>query len=186
MGLVPRLVSKFIRRTAYPMAKNKVAVVVINQVRDLVGSYIKGYGTPGGHALKHAAAVRISINKGKQITQGKEVVGILSQFVIKKNKVAPPFRGYFLPIIFGKGIDFYADAIGFCEMLGVIKKSGSYYSFEDEKLGQGVLNASKYLEEHQDTLDKLKLRVYNVIDTKKIVLEDDDEEISEMEVEEDE
>lgn len=176
MTLTSRLVSKFIRRTAFPMAKNKVAVVIVNQVRDKIGAYVKTYDFPGGHALKHAAAVIIQLSKSKDIKAGDKAVGILSQFVIKKNKLAPPFRSYFIPVTFGKGIDFLADAVNFCEMLGVIKKSGSYYSFEDEKLGQGLVNASKYLGEHKDTLDKIKERVYNIVESQKVILEEELEE----------
>lgn len=176
MTLTSRLVARFIRISAFNMAKNKVAVLVVNQVRDKIGSYVKMYDTPGGHALKHAAAVVISLSKSKEIKAGEKAIGILSQFVIKKNKVAPPFRSYFIPITFGKGIDFLADTVNFCEMLGVIKKNGSYYNFEDEKLGQGLVNASKYLEEHSDTLDKIKERVYNIVESQKVVLEEELEE----------
>lgn len=176
MTLTSRLVSKFIRRTAFAIAKHKIALVVVNQIRDKIGSYVKAFETPGGHQLKHAAAVRISLYKSKDIKAGDKVVGILTQFVIKKNKVAPPFRSYFIPVTFGKGIDFLADVVSFCEMLGVIKKSGSYYSFEDEKLGQGLVNAAKFLEGHPDTLDKIKERVYNIIESQKVVLDEELEE----------
>jgi recombination protein RecA len=176
MTLIPRLLSKFLRRVAYSVAQTNTALVLLNQIRDTVGSYVKAYSTPGGHALKHFSALRVSLTKGEEIKAGDEIIGILSKFVIKKNKMAPPFRSYFIPITFGKGIDFFKDTIGFCEMLGVIKKNGSYYNFENEKLGQGLLNASKYLEEHPETLDKITKMVYNVISTPNVILLEDESE----------
>lgn len=187
MTLVPRLISKFLRRVTYSVAQTNTALILLNQIRDTVGSYVKSYSTPGGHALKHFAALRISITKGKEIKVGDVTVGILSQFVIKKNKMSAPFRSYFLPITFGRGIDFYQDTVSFCEMLGIIKKKGSYYSFEDEKLGQGMVNSAKYLEEHKLTLDKITERVYHIVNkSEKLVIEEDSEEFVEEEGEIDE
>ncbi len=164
VAIIPRMLSKFLRRNATGgISKNKVAFVALNQVRAKIGAYIPTLETPGGHALKHFTCLRISLNRGAEIIVGKEKVGIMTKFVVKKNKLSAPFRSYTIPIIFGKGIDTYSDIVDFCSMLGVIKKSGSYYKFEGESIGQGKLAAGQFLESHPDTLDKIKERVYNSI-----------------------
>lgn len=163
VGLVARMVSKFLRRNTYGIAENNVALLLLNQVRDKVGSYMGGFETPGGHALKHFASLRIALNKGQEMKVSNETVGIMTKFIIKKNKMSAPFRSYTIPIVFGKGVDKYSDTVDFCSMLGVIKKRGSYYKFEDEVLGQGKLSAGEYLEKHPKTLEKIKQMVYNVM-----------------------
>lgn len=179
MALLPRLISKFLRRIIYSVAQNNVALIILNQVRDTVGSYVKSYSTPGGHALKHFSALRISLTKGTEIKVKEDVIGIQTKFVIKKNKMAAPFRSYLLPIIFGKGIDFYNDTVNFASMCGVIKKSGSYYNFENEKLGQGINNAAEFLEQNPETLDKIVKECYNMVNSTPVVLELDEEELEE-------
>lgn len=163
VGLLARMVSKFLRRNAYQIAENNVALVLLNQVRDKVGSYMGGYETPGGHALKHFTSLRIALSRGQEMKVSNETVGIQTKFVIKKNKMSAPFRSYTIPIVFGKGVDKYSDIVDFCTMLGVIKKKGSYYRFGEESLGQGKLSAGEYLEKNKETLDKIIEMVYNVI-----------------------
>lgn len=163
VGLVPKIMTVFLRRNMYSIGKNKVAIVFINQVRDQIGSYIKSFGTPGGHALKHFASVRIFLSRGEEIKQGAESVGINVKFVVKKNKLAPPFRSFLIPLYFGKGIDSVRDTILFAEMLGILKKKGSYYVFEDVTIGQGVNKTIEYLNNNQDTLAKIREMCYNWI-----------------------
>lgn len=167
MTLTPRLIAKFLRRNIHGISSNKVAFLCINQVRDTIGTYVKTYSTPGGHALKHFSAVRISLSKGQDITQGsgdtKKVVGINVNFTVKKNKLAPPFRTYMIPIVFGEGIDFYKDFINFARMLGVIKQSGPYYKFEEDTLGKGMNETVEYLKNQKLVLDKIKEKVYNIV-----------------------
>lgn len=161
VGLIPKLLTVWLRRNAVLIGRNNVAFVFINQVRDLIGSYVKGYGTPGGHALKHFASVRISLSKGEEIKQGTESVGINVKFTVKKNKLAPPFRSFLIPLYFGKGIDSIRDTILFSEMLGVLKKKGSYYVFEGETIGQGVAKTSEALSNNPDLLAKIRDICYN-------------------------
>lgn len=163
VGLLSRMVTKFLRRNIHNIAKNNVAVILINQVRDKIGAYMATFETPGGHALKHFSSLRISLSRGQEMKVANETVGIMTKFVIRKNKLSAPFRSYTIPIVFGKGIDTFSDAVDFCSMLGVIKKKGSYYKFEDMVLGQGKLSAGEFLSQHPEILDKIKENVYGVL-----------------------
>jgi recombination protein RecA len=161
MGQLPRLVGRFIKRNTYDIRTKNVAVLVLNQVRDNVGSYVKGYKTPGGHQLEHEAAVIISLTKGEKLTKGKEVVGIVTKFVIKKNKLAPPLRSFTIPILFGQGIDYYSDLIDFTKLLGVLTANGPYYKFQDVTLGKGKAETRETLINNTELLDKIVETVYN-------------------------
>jgi recombination protein RecA len=163
VALLARLVTKFLRRNAHVIAEKNIALLLLNQVRSKIGAYMASFETPGGHALKHFTSLRISLSRGVEMKVGNETVGIMTKFVIKKNKLSAPFRSFTIPIVFGKGIDEFSDAVDFCSMLGVIKKKGSYYKFEDINLGQGKLQAGDYLEKNPETLAKIKENVYNVL-----------------------
>ena len=181
VGLVARMVSKFLRRNIHAIKENNVALFIINQVRDKIGAYMATFETPGGHALKHFSSLRIQLSRGTVIEQGKEQVGILAKFVIKKNKMSAPFRSFFMPVLFGKGIDSYTDAVDFCSMLGIIKKSGAFYKFDGETLGQGKLAAAETLRKNPATLDKMKVLVYNSLNKNTAIdiesLEESEEEV---------
>ena len=163
VALLARLVTKFLRRNSHVVAERNIALLLLNQVRSKIGSYMASFETPGGHALKHFTSLRISLSRGQEMKVGNETVGIMTKFVIKKNKLSAPFRSYTIPIVFGKGIDTFADTVDFCSMLGVIKKKGSYYKFEDTMLGQGKIAAGAYLESNPETLDSIKVSVYNIL-----------------------
>lgn len=162
-ALVPRLITKFLRLVAYDVRVKNVALVFINQVRDNIGSYIKSFSVPGGHALKHYCSLRIQLKKGEQIKAGDEVIGINVSFTVIKNKLASPFRSAVIPLMFGSGVDELRDLINFAEMIGVLQKSGAYYKSGDVVLGRGAVATMAYLNEHVDTLDKIKELCYNVI-----------------------
>lgn len=163
MGQLPKLVGKFIKRNVYDIRTKNIAVLFLNQIRDNVGSYVKGYKTPGGHQLEHEAAVIISLTKGEKLSRGKEVVGIVSKFVVKKNKLAPPFRSFTIPILFGQGIDYYSDLIDFAKLLGVLTTGGAFYKFEDVVIGKGKAETRQALMDSKDTLDKIIEKVYNTV-----------------------
>lgn len=163
VALLARLVTKFLRRNAHVIAEKNIALLLLNQVRSKIGSYMATFETPGGHALKHFASLRIALSRGQEMKVGNETVGIMSKFVIKKNKLSAPFRSYSIPIIFGKGIDTFADTVDFCSMLGIIKKKGSYYKFNGESLGQGKIAAGDFLEKNPKILDEIKNMVYNAV-----------------------
>lgn len=168
MAQLPRLLSKFFRRNAADVKNSGVAVLLLNQVRDKIGAYVGGYESTGGHALRHYASVRIPLTKGQEIKLDGNSIGINTRFVIKKNKLAQPFRSFEIPIIFGIGIDFYMDAVSFCETLGVLKKSGSFYKFDGETIGQGRIATAKYLRENDEVFAKIKEQVYNILTDKKV------------------
>lgn len=174
VGLLSRLLGAFFRRNAYGVYKNNVALLMTNQVRDNIGTYYGGYSLPGGHALKHYPAIIIMLSSGTKIDQGSETIGILSKFVIKKNKLAPPFRSYEIPIIFGEGVDEYRDIINFASNMGIIKKRSSYYVFEGETLGQGMNKTLEYLKENKETIDKIREMCYNALSTYTVQDEGDD------------
>ncbi len=178
MGQLPRLMAKFFRRNASDVKVANVAVLLLNQIRDKIGSYMGGYETPGGHAIKHYASVRVALTKGTEIKQGEDKIGINSRFVIKKNKMGPPFRSFEIPIIFGKGVDYYTDTVSFCETLGILKKSGAFYKFEGETIGQGRNAAAQFLRDNPETLDKIEKNLYNTLnkESNKAILVDESEE----------
>lgn len=162
MGQLPRVVSKFIKRNMYDIRTSNIAVLALNQVRDNVGSFVKGgYKTPGGHQLAHESAVIVSLTKGKNLNRGNEIVGILTKFSIKKNKLAAPFKSFTIPIIFGQGIDYFSDMIDFAKLVGVLEAAGAYYKFEGESLGKGKAEVRERLMQDKSTLDKITEQVYN-------------------------
>lgn len=166
MALLSRILAKFFRRNAADVKNHNVAVLLINQVRDKVGSYTGGYSSPGGHALKHYCSVIIPLTKGQDLKVGDEKIGINTKFVIKKNKLGPPFRSYEIPIVFGKGIDYFSDLVSFTETLGILSKSGPYYKFNGETIGQGRIATAKVLEQNKELLDKIVEMVYNMLKSK--------------------
>lgn len=173
---VSRLLAKFFRRNASAVKNSNVAFLLLNQVRDNMKSSYAGYDMPGGHALKHWASVMVSFSKGIDVTQGDTKIGINTKFVVKKNKLGPPFRSFEIPIIFGRGVDYHRDAVSFCETLGIIKKSGAFYKFEGETIGQGKVAATQFLIDNPKTLDKIVKLLYNVLNKDKNLMVDDSDE----------
>lgn len=169
VGEISRLLPRFFRKDTPLVMKSNVGFVFLNQVRDIVGSYVGGYSMPGGHALKHWSSVIVALTKGELMKIGNEPLGIKAKFVIKKNKMAPPFRSFTIPITFGKGIDYYIDVLEFCEMLGVIQKAGSFYKFNGETIGQGKFAAAKTLEDNKEVLNSIIKQTYEVLSKDKSI-----------------
>lgn len=176
MMMLPRLIGKFIKRNVYSIRTNNIALLIVNQVRDNVGSYVKSFSSPGGHILHHQAAVRIQLSKGEDLKRGDTTVGTLVRFVVKKNKLAPPFRSAFIPLVFGEGIDYYSDLIDFAKLLGVIQSSGPYYKFNGETLGQGKVATRATLVSSQETIAKIEDQVYNIINKQPVLIDEEVEE----------
>lgn len=175
MMVIPRLVGKFIKRNTYGIRTSNIAVLLVNQVRDNVGAYVKSLSSPGGHVLHHQAAVRISLSKGEDLKRGEEKVGILVKFVIKKNKLAPPFRSFTIPLIFGEGIDYLSDLLDFSKLIGVVQMAGPYYKFEGVNLAQGKVATRAFLEANPETLDRIVKVVYSTINKTSSLIEIIDE-----------
>lgn len=175
VSLLARLLTTWVHRNVHEIRSNDVAFLGINQVRDKIGAYISTYETPGGHVWKHEASVRIQLSRMGDIEQSSEKIGINTRFVVKKNKLAPPYRTFYIPIIFGTGIDSIRDTVEFSTMLGVMERRGPYYRFEDTSLGIGMNNTIEYLKENEDTLDKIREVCYTSISTDQLIMEDETE-----------
>jgi recombination protein RecA len=171
IGETARLLSRFLRRVSFFVRSHNVAVLFINQVRDNVGGYNRGYVTPGGHALKHMCSVRIRLGKGQKIKNNDtgEIIGTNVPFTIKKNKVAPPYRSFEFPLIFGKGIDKIRDTVEFAKMLSIIETRGPYYKLIDgDTIGLGMENTVQALEEDSELLDTIRERCYNALNPQEV------------------
>lgn len=182
MMAIPRLLGRFFRRNAPDVKNSNVAVILLNQIRDDTKSYMGGFKSTGGHSLLHWSSVIIALTKGTEIKQGEDKIGINSRFVIKKNKMGPPFRSFEIPIIFGKGVDYYTDAVTFCETLGILKKAGAFYKFEGETIGQGRNNTAQFLKDNPETLARLEEMLYNTLNkesSKAVLVEESEEEVNE-------
>lgn len=160
VGLQARLMSQALRKIAGSVANTGCVVVFINQVREKIGvMYGGGETTPGGRALKFWAWVRIQLRRGEWLKRGTDVVGARAHARVVKNKVAPPFRNAQFDIIFGRGVPREGCVLDEATRLGIVERSGSWYSYGDERLGQGRDNALAYLVENPHILDELEMRV---------------------------
>jgi recombination protein RecA len=185
VGVLARMIGPFLQRNAFQVRKDDIAFIFVNQVRANIGTYMGGTDSPGGHALKHFLALRIQLNRKDTIElvqdkDHKEAIGINSRFLIKKNKLAKPFRTFFFPFMFGKGIDYVADLVNFGEMLRVIERKGSYYYFNGVQLGQGLTKTIEFLQKDKLTLDKIKEVCYNLFNDERGTLTDSDEEVEQV------
>lgn len=160
VGLQARLMSQALRKLTAAIHKSDAVVVFINQMRDKIGvMYGPSTTTSGGRALKFYSTVRIEVRRMSSIKIGQEIVGAVAIVKIVKNKVAPPFRTCESDIIFGKGFSRIGSIIDVAVDKKIIKKAGSWYSFNDEKLGQGKENSKEFLQANPDILDAVKNQV---------------------------
>jgi recombination protein RecA len=149
--------SQALRKLTSAISRSKTAVVFINQIREKVGVFFGNPEvTPGGRALKFYSSVRIDLRRLESIKQGSDVVGNRVRARVLKNKVAPPFRVAEFDIMFNEGISKEGDLVDLATDMEVVKKSGSFYSFGDQRLGQGRENAKAFLREHKDVADRIE------------------------------
>jgi recombination protein RecA len=160
MGLQARLMSQALRKLTGTISKSRTIVVFINQIRMKIGVM---FGNPetttGGNALKFYATVRLDIRRIGQVKHGEEVIGSRTKVKIVKNKVAPPFREVEFDILYGVGISKNGELIDMGTEEGLIEKSGAWYSFEGERIGQGRENARDFLKEHPDAAAKIEAKI---------------------------
>ena len=160
VGLQARMMSQACRKLTAAISRTNCIVVFINQLREKVGVM---FGNPetttGGRALKFYASVRLDVRRTESLKQAGEVIGNHTRIRVVKNKVAPPFREAEFDIMFGKGISRAGDVLDLAADLGVIQKSGAWYAYNGEKIGQGRENTKKYLEEHPDILAEAENKV---------------------------
>lgn len=164
VGLQARLMSQALRKLAGAINKSNTSVVFINQLREKVGIM---FGNPetttGGRALKFYSSMRLEVRRVESIKQGDTVLGNRTKVKIVKNKVAPPFKVAEFDIMYGKGISKSGDILDCAVENGIINKSGSWYSYEDNRIGQGRENVKAYLEEHPDIMDKIEGMILDTI-----------------------
>ena len=166
VGLQARLMSQALRKLAGVISKSNCAVIFINQLREKVGVF---YGNPqvttGGNALKYYASVRMEVRKVEQLKTGGDSVGNRTRAKIVKNKVAPPFKEAEFDIMFGEGISYEGDLLDLACDIDVINKSGAWYAYNGEKIGQGRENAKLYLKDHPEICAEVDRKVrehYNI------------------------
>jgi recombination protein RecA len=164
MGLQARLMSQALRKLAASISKSMTAVIFINQIRMKIGvMFGNPETTPGGKALKFYSSVRLDIRKIGNIKDGQEVVGSRTRVKVVKNKVAPPFKEAEFDIMYGEGISAAGDLLDMAVQTEVIDKSGVWYSFDEERIGQGRDNAKKLLKEHPDVSARILKKVRGAI-----------------------
>ncbi len=151
VGLQARLMSQALRKLVGSIQKSRTAAIFINQVRQKIGiTYGNPETTPGGLALKFYASVRLRLSRGEPIKVGNETVGHRVEIKVVKNKLAPPFKDATIDIYFGKGISWATSLLEAGVKYGVIQKSGNWFIYRDERLGQGRENAKAFLESHPE------------------------------------
>ncbi|MBO8131764.1 MAG: recombinase RecA [Candidatus Marinimicrobia bacterium] len=168
MGLQARLMSQALRKLAGAVNKSNTAVVFINQVREKIGiTFGNPETTTGGRALKFYTSVRLEIRRLTSIKEGDAAIGTRTKVKVVKNKLAPPFRETEFDILYGKGISYEGDVLDTAVEAGIIQKSGSWYSYGDERLGQGRENAKNYLTENPELFKKIEEQVKEYLGLKR-------------------
>ena len=160
VGLQARLMSQAMRKLSAAISKSNCIVIFINQLREKVGiAYGNPEVTPGGRALKFYASVRIEIRKGETLKSGNEIYGNHVRCKVVKNKVAPPFKNAEFDILYGKGISKVSELIDMGTVLGVVEKSGSWFSYDGQRIGQGREKAIAFLEENEEIASAIEAKV---------------------------
>ncbi|MFV0466328.1 MAG: recombinase RecA [Lachnospiraceae bacterium] len=160
VGLQARLMSQALRKLTAVISKSNCIVIFINQLREKVGVM---FGNPetttGGRALKFYSSVRLDVRRIEALKQAGEVIGNRTRIKVVKNKVAPPFREAEFDIMFGQGISKEGDVLDLASNIGIVNKSGAWYSYHDDKIGQGRENAKQYLKDNPQICDEIEVKV---------------------------
>ena len=164
MGLQARLMSQALRKLTAAISKSKTSVIFINQIRQKIGIM---FGNPetttGGNALKFYSSLRLDIRKKDSIKEGTDVIGSRTKVRVVKNKVAPPFKEAEFDIIYGEGISREGDLLDMGERYKLIEKSGAWYSYKGERIGQGRENARKFLKENMETAKEIEVKLREIL-----------------------
>ena len=176
VGLQARLMSQALRKLTGNLSKSKTICIFINQLREKIGvMFGSPETTPGGRALKFYSSVRLDIRRIEAIKNGVEVVGNRTRVKVVKNKVSPPFKQAEFDIMYGHGISREGSVLDLSVTEGIVKKSGAWYTYDGEQLGQGRENAKKYLTENPEIMVEISDRVWTAV-----MPEPEDDEFSEV------
>ena len=160
VGLQARLMSQALRKLTGTVSKSNTSVIFINQIREKIGvMFGNPETTPGGRALKFYTSIRLDIRRIGAIKEGDTSTGSRVRVKVVKNKCAPPFRQTEFDIMYGEGISYEGDLLDLAVQADVVEKSGAWYSYGDEKIGQGRENSKVYLKEYADTREKIESEV---------------------------
>ncbi len=156
MGLHARLMSQALRKITGTVKKTNTSVIFVNQIREKIGvMFGNPETTPGGRALKFYSSLRLEIRRVTSLKEGTNFVGSRVRVKVVKNKVAPPFKSTEFDIMFGEGISYEGDIIDLAVEGDIIQKTGAWYAYDDQKIGQGKENAKTFLKEHNDVMEKV-------------------------------
>ena len=160
IGLQARLMSQALRKLTGVTAKSKTLVIFINQLREKVGvMFGSPETTPGGKALKFYSSVRLDVRKVDTIKSGQDIIGSRTKIKVVKNKVAPPFKSAEFDIMYGEGISILGCLIDTAIDMGIVEKSGSWFSYNSDKIGQGKENVKAYLTSHPEIADEIDKKI---------------------------
>lgn len=177
MGLQARLMSQALRKLAGAISKSNTSVIFINQIREKIGIM---FGNPetttGGRALKFYSSVRLDIRRIESLKQGSEIVGNRTRVRVVKNKVAPPFKQAEFDIMYGQGISREGSVLDMGVELEIVNKSGAWFSYDGERLGQGRENVKNFLRDHPDLLAEIEEKVRDFYNPKEVEVEETEEE----------
>ena len=163
VGLQARLMSQALRKLSGTISKTKTTAIFINQLREKVGVLFGNpETTPGGRALKFSSTIRLDIRRGEQIKMGDSVIGNKTNIKVVKNKVAPPFRTATVDIMYGEGVSKTGEIVDLASENNIIQKSGAWFSYNGEKIGQGRENVKQYLKMNPDILEEIENKVRDI------------------------
>jgi recombination protein RecA len=185
VGLQARLMSQALRKLSGAINKSKTIAIFINQIREKVGvMFGNPETTPGGRALKFYSTVRLEVRRAETLKQGTEMIGNKTKIKVVKNKVAPPFRTAEVDIMYGEGISREGEIVDIGSELDIVQKSGSWYSYNEERIGQGRENAKAFLRENPEIREqvKQKIRDHYGLDGVKVVKEEEEDEPEQFEL----
>jgi len=168
-GLQARLMSQALRKLTAAISRSGTAVVFINQMREKIGvMFGNPETTPGGRALKFYASVRLDIRRLDAIKQGTESIGVRTKVKIVKNKLAPPFRDAEFDMMYGEGISREGNVLDLAVDQGIVEKSGTWFSYRDQRIGQGRDNARKFLKENPKVMAEVETAVRHALGLKPV------------------
>lgn len=176
VGLQARLMSQALRKLSGSINKTKTIAIFINQIREKVGvMFGNPETTPGGRALKFYATIRLEVRRAEQLKSGTDIIGNRTKIKVVKNKVAPPFRIAEVDIMYGEGISQVGELLDMAAEMDIIDKSGAWYSYKGDRIGQGRENVKAYMKEHPEMVAEVSTRVrdaYGIGDGQTVVEEE--------------